>query len=153
MVWSQVADAGASLASMREFYREEGLVFDEAGQGEALRALMAEPAAGSVFGLFDAGKMEANVASPSLGHLVLTWAFSLEFGGRFALLDELWLAPEARGRGEGRRALEFAAAWARERGAKALRLEVAHENGRARALYARAGLTAQARDLMTLRLA
>jgi len=46
----------------------------------------------------------------------------------------------------------LAAEWAKRQGAGALRLEVARENGRARALYARAGLVAEARDLMTLRL-
>lgn len=142
------ADADAVLACMREFYAEEGLGFDAAAQGAALWELLAEPALGAVF-LLGNGKMD----TPPRGYLVLTWACSLEFGGRFVLLDELWLAPEARGRGEGRRAVEFAAGWARERGAKALRLEVAHENTRARATYAKAGLEAHARDFMTRRLA
>ena len=145
------SDAAALLARMREFYAEESLVFDSAAQGAALEELLRKPELGAVF-LFRKGDADAGGEAPC-GYLVLTWACSLEFGGRFVLLDELWLAPEARGRGEGRRAVEFAAAWARERGAKALRLEVAHENARARATYAKAGLEAHARDFMTRRLA
>lgn len=145
------ADAEAVLACMREFYAEESLVFDGAAQGAALDELLRKPELGAVFFL-RGGDASAGGGAPC-GHLVLTWACSLEFGGRFVLLDELWLAPTARGRGEGKRAVEFAAAWAREHGAKALRLEVAHENERARAVYAKAGLEAHARDFMTRRLA
>lgn len=154
---AEPADAHAALASMRAFYVEEHLPFNEAAQGDALHALLVEPALGAVFLLRPTQTSPSPGAplavSPPLGHLVLTWAFSLEFGGRFVLLDELYLDPSARGRGEGRRAMEFAIAWARVKGAKALRLEVARENPRARALYEKTGLESQARDLMTLRLA
>jgi GNAT superfamily N-acetyltransferase len=146
------ADAGVALGLLRAFYAEERLDFDPAAQGKALRALLADPALGAVFLLRSEPSADSPAAMP-LGHLVLTWACSLEFGGRFILLDELYLVPAARGRGEGRRAVTFAADWARAQGAKALRLEVSHENTRARALYRQAGLEAQARDLLTLRLA
>ena len=46
----------------------------------------------------------------------------------------------------------FAARHARAVGAQALRLEVSHENARARAAYIGAGFVAETRDLMTLRL-
>lgn len=141
------ADAETTLALMRAFYVEERLVFDEAAQGGALSALLADEALGAVFLFCPKG-----AGGRVLGHLVATWACSLEFGGRFVLLDELCLAPEARGRGEGRRALDFVAEWARGQGAKALRLEVAHENARARATYTKGGFEAHARDLMTRRL-
>ncbi len=151
LVWrpAGLVDTEAVLGSMRAFYREEQLRFDDTEQGTALQALLARPALGAVF-LADAG--EAGPPGPA-GHLVLTWACSLEFGGRFVLLDELYLVPGARGRGEGRRAVDFAVAWARAHEAKALRLEVAHENPRARHLYRKTGLEAQTRDPMTLRLA
>ena len=151
--WHEAApsDAATVLACMRAFYAEESLAFDAAAQGAAVDELLRKPELGVVF-LMRRGGVDAGDTEPC-GHLVLTWACSLEFGGRFVLLDELWLAPTARGRGEGKRAVEFAAEWAREHGAKALRLEVAHENARARAVYVKAGLAAHARDFMTRRLA
>ncbi len=168
--WQRAAgvDAGLVLGMMREFYAEEGLAFDEAAQGAALGAVLAQreedagEMPGAVFWLrcasgsaaeSAAGRERSPATATVAGYLVLTWGYSLEFGGRFVVLDEVWVAPPWRGRGEGRRAVEFALEWARARGAKALRLEVAHENGRARALYARAGLVGQARDLLTRRLA
>lgn len=153
LVWrpATLADGPDALDSMRAFYAEERLPFDPALQGSALDALLADPSLGSVF------LLRHDPLGPGtdaiLGHLVLTRGHSLEFGGRFLLLDELFLAPAIRGRGEGKRALAFAAARARETGAHALRLEVSHENHRARAAYLRAGFVAEARDLMTLRLA
>lgn len=143
-----LAETERVLEQMRAFYAEEKLVFDPIEQSSAVRELLTNPALGTILVRREAGR--ANAAWS--GHLVITWACSLEFGGRFVLLDELWIAPEARGRGEGKRALEVAATWARSHGAKALRLEVSHENARARRVYEAAGFTAQTRDLMTLRL-
>ena len=142
-----LADAAAILDLMQAFYAEEHIPFDGSVQGRALDALLVDPSLGSVLLLRDT----APDATP-LGHLVLTRGHSLEFGGPFLLLDELYLAPAIRGRGEGRRAIAFAAGHARAVGAQALRLEVSHENARARAAYIGAGFVAETRDLMTLRL-
>lgn len=156
---ASLADAPDLLALMRAFYAEEALVFDGPTQGRALDALLAEPALGTVFLLEAAGPPEASTRAglPSgsvgpFGHLVLTRGHSLEFGGAFFLLDELYLAPAVRGHGEGRRALAFAAASARASGAAVLRLEVSRKNARARALYERAGFVAEDRDFLTWRL-
>lgn len=150
-IWqiATLADAPAVLGLMQAFYAEEGLAFEGPTQGRALDALLVDPALGEVFLLRPA---KPGPGAEAVGHLVLTRGHSLEFGGRFLLLDELYLAPEIRGRGEGRRAIAFAAERARHGGAGALRLEVAHENTHARATYARAGFRAETRDLMTLRL-
>lgn len=145
-----LADGPAALDLMQAFYAEEKIPFDGATQGRALDALLSDPSLGGVFLLQTEGA--ADKAEP-LGHLVLTRGHSLEFGGRFLLLDELYLAPSIRGRGEGRRALDFAARQARAAGAQALRLEVSRENHRARAAYHRVGFVAETRDLMTLRFA
>jgi len=86
------------------------------------------------------------------GYFVLTVCFSLEFGGRFGLLDEIFVAEPWRGRGFGAQAIEFAAAWCRERGMEALRLEVSTGNTGAIRLYEHAGFALEQRHLMTRRL-
>lgn len=153
-VWrlATLADAPAVLELMQAFYVEEHLAFDGRAQGRALDVLLADPALGCVFILCPISGLAGGSPPPPVGHLVLTRGHSLEFGGLFLLLDELYLAPEFRGRGEGRRALAFAADHARTIGAHALRLEVAHANPRARRAYENAGFRAETRDLMTLRL-
>lgn len=56
-----------------------------------------------------------------------------------AELVSLWVAPDARGRGVGDALLTAVAQWARERGARELRLDVAVGNTSAIALYVRHG--------------
>jgi ribosomal protein S18 acetylase RimI-like enzyme len=83
------------------------------------------------------------------GYLCVTVCYSLEFAGRFALLDELYLKEAWRGKGIGRQAIVFAEEWSRARGLAAIRLEVAHANLRALELYRRQGFKAHERHLMT----
>jgi ribosomal protein S18 acetylase RimI-like enzyme len=64
------------------------------------------------------------------------------------LLDGLFVAPEARGRGIGTALLGAFAAEARARGYRELRLDVVDDNVRARSLYEREGFRAVARRHM-----
>ena len=61
------------------------------------------------------------------------------------LMDGLFVAPAARGRGVGTRLLAAIAEEARARGYREIRLDVVEENRRARALYERQGYRAVAR--------
>jgi len=56
---------------------------------------------------------------------------------------DLWVKPEHRGRGVASFLLNRAFAWCRLRGYSKLKLEVATDNAEARALYERAGFTAE----------
>ena len=134
-----------ALLLMREFYAEEALEYRDSRARGALEGLLAEPARGGFHFLEADGRMA--------GYFVLTMGYSLEFGGRFALLDEFYVRPELRGAGLGTWALERIAEEAARRGAGALRLEVDRVNTRARTLYERSGFVAHERDLMTKRLA
>jgi len=140
-------DEPALLASLAAFYAEEKLVFAPAEARTTLRQLLTTPALGQVFILLD----RSDAARMPLGHIALTLGFSLEFHGRFALLDELYLAPSVRGRGYGRAALDTAAAWACAHEVATLRLEVNHANRRAREFYLAAGFADDRRDLLTHR--
>jgi diamine N-acetyltransferase len=91
--------------------------------------------------------MEA--AGQTAGYLVLTIGYSLEFHGRYGLLDELFVEESFRGQGFGSQALAFAEQECRRRGLRALRLEVGRQNPRAQSLYSRFGFHAHDRDLMT----
>ena len=141
-------DAPAILALMEQFYREEHLEFDADATGGALCELLAQQgpnSPGRVFLL-----VEGCPRSEPRGYLVLTMGFSLEFHGRYAVLDEIYLTPACRGMGNGRRAIEFAAGIAKnELNARTLRLEVTNHNQRARALYERSGFRDDDRGTMT----
>jgi len=134
-------DTGELIAMMRSFYAELGEPFEEERAERALRALLADPSYGAVWVFREDGR--------AVGYLVVTHGYSLEFGGRIAVVDEVYAVPEMRGRGIGARALALAEEHCRRNGISALRLEVHHENRRALALYERSGYEAHDRPLMT----
>ena len=88
-------------------------------------------------------------AGADAGYMVVTVSVSIEFHGRFALLDELYLDPPFRGRGIASEAIDFTAAWAGSRGLSALRLETATDNAHAIHVYRKAGFNLDPRHLMT----
>jgi ribosomal protein S18 acetylase RimI-like enzyme len=134
-------DEPALLDLMEEFYHHERLRFERGRALEGVRTLRADPRLGGVWLLEQAGRV--------VGYLVLTVCWSLEFAGRYALVDELYVREGERGRGLGARALEQAVEACRALGVAALRLEVDVDNPRAIALYRRMGFTLQERYQMS----
>lgn len=111
----------------------------------ALRTLLTAPAAGTVH-LIHQGER-------TIGYAILCYGFSVEYGGRDAILDEFYIVPELRGRGLGLQVLALLEADARTRGLVAVHLEVLSFEARNFNLYARAGYTDRGSRLMTRRLA
>jgi len=109
----------------------------------ALRRLLADPGLGGCWVIERGGA--------PIGYAFATFGFDLEFGGRDAYLTELWIDPEARGAGAGGAALALLEGALRERGVRALHLQVRPENP-ARRLYERSGFVASPRVVMTRRL-
>jgi GNAT superfamily N-acetyltransferase len=129
------------LLMMREFYAHEGLTFDQAIARCALQGIISDKTLGRVFLIVS----ENTVA----GYAALTFGYSLEFHGRDAFVDELYLRAEYRSQGYGRRALDFLSRVCLELGIKALHLEVERENTRAQAVYREFGFKDHDRYLMT----
>ncbi|MCC6993133.1 MAG: GNAT family N-acetyltransferase [Deltaproteobacteria bacterium] len=98
-----------------------------------LEALRARPARGQVVVL--------EVAGAVCGFALLVSVWSNELGGEVCSIDELYVAPSARGGGHGSALLEALARAAPPcpPEAVALALEVTPDNTRARALYQRLG--------------
>jgi GNAT superfamily N-acetyltransferase len=81
--------------------------------------------------------------------MIVGFGFSIEFGGKDALLDELFLLPQFRGLGLGSEAIAFAISLCKQDGVAALHLEADHFNERAHDLYLRLGFKDHKRHLMT----
>jgi GNAT superfamily N-acetyltransferase len=82
--------------------------------------------------------------------MALTFGYSLEFHGRDAIVDGLFLVEGARKRGIGTMALTFMSEECRALGIHALHLEVEHSNEAGLALYGKLGFKAHvSRYLMT----
>jgi GNAT superfamily N-acetyltransferase len=81
------------------------------------------------------------VIAGTTGVLALSWQFSIERGAKVAWLEELYVSPEVRGRGIGKKLLDRAAVEARRAGCGWLELEVVRGHERAARLYLRNGFT------------
>src|SRR5580704_5407969 len=128
---------------MRDLAEQEpgAYFFDEPLVREVLRKFLASPDLGWAW-VFHEG--EAPV-----GYVVLTFGYSFEYHGRDSFVDELYIEPQFRRQGIGRRAMQFVLERARELGVNAIHLEVDHGNDPAVELYRRAGYDRHARFLMT----
>ena len=129
---------------MHEFYAESHVRLDRHGASATFAELLADPARGAVW-LLTAG-------SEAAGYVVLTVGFSMEYGGRDAFVDDLFVRPAFRRQGFGRAALATLLAECERRGVRAVHLEVGRDNPAAKALYGRFGFRDNDRQLLTVRL-
>lgn len=134
-------DAPDFLGLMQAFYRHEQFDFDPVASGRMVRHLLENPQAGALYLARQAGR--------AVGYAALTLCYSLEFGGPFVLLDEIFVLPEAQGTGLGKQLIDVAAGYCRENGVGYLRLEVQRKNARASAVYRAYGFRTEDRDLMS----
>jgi ribosomal protein S18 acetylase RimI-like enzyme len=141
---AQPADLDAVMGLMARFAAETRAPFQEDEARRALGRLAADASLGRVFVI----RVEENV----VGYVVLTLGYSLEFLGRDAFVDELFVVPEWRSRGIGSAALRHLEAACGELGVRALHLEVGPDNHPAVGLYRRAGFEDRRHHLMTKRL-
>jgi GNAT superfamily N-acetyltransferase len=142
-----LADVPAILVHQRAYYAADGYAFDEAVARAAIEGLLDDPERGRLWVLAEDDRDDRIV-----GYLAVTFGWSLEWGGRDAFVDELYLAPSHRGDGLGRAAIALAEEACRTAGVRALHLEVERANARGRALYARTGFADTDRLLLTRRL-
>lgn len=78
-------------------------------------------------------------AGAAVGFATIYWSFSTHRTGRLGVMNDLFVAPEARGQRVGERLIEACVERCRARGALALEWETALDNERAQALYDRVG--------------
>jgi diamine N-acetyltransferase len=125
------ADSAILLRLMQAYYAFDGHGFDLEKARAALIPLLGNPDFGRAWLIFD--------SDTPVGYIVLCFGYSLEWLGRDAFVDEFYLREEYRGRGWGRRTLEFIEDAARETGIRALHLEVVRKNETALSIYCRMG--------------
>ncbi|NJN51231.1 MAG: GNAT family N-acetyltransferase [Gammaproteobacteria bacterium] len=131
---------------MHAYHTDEGIDVPTEAIGRIIAPLLTNDDVGRIF-LID-------VAGTPVGYVALCFGYSIEFGGRDAFIDEIFVIESMRDRGIGRAALEQLSQVAQSLGVVAIHLEVAHVNARARTLYARLGFEPRDRyQLMTRRLA
>ena len=136
-------DEQSLLRLMRNLAEQEpgAYFFDEPVVREALRKFLASPELGRAWVFLD--------GETPIGYIVLTLGYSFEYHGRDSFIDELYIEPQYRRQGIGRRAMQFVEERALELGVNVIHLEVDRGNDAAEGLYRRAGYRDHARFLMT----
>jgi ribosomal protein S18 acetylase RimI-like enzyme len=154
---ASLEDVPRLVTLMVEFYAESSYPLNRQRAAEAFSALIQDSRLGQVW-LIEArsetgGEADNPLSAHDVGYLVVTLGFSMEYGGRDAFVDDLFIQAAFRGRGLGTAALAEARAFCIEHGVRAVHLEVARDNAPAQAAYRRAGFADTDRQLLTLRLA
>jgi GNAT superfamily N-acetyltransferase len=130
---------------MMEFYAEADYTLNTVRAQAAFQALLADPRLGEVWLIQAAGR--------DAGYLVLTFGYSMEYGGRDAFIDDLFIRSPYRHAGLGSALVEHAREVCTGAGIRAMHLEVARDNSAAQRVYRRAGFAGTDRQLLTLQLA
>jgi GNAT superfamily N-acetyltransferase len=136
------ADLEMLLPMMRHMQKEDP--WSESFDDPTVRANLAELLQNSVYGVLYLVR-EANAA---IAYLVICFDYSLEYRGKGAWIDELFVEAAHRGKGIGTQLLDLAEAASREHHAKFIHLEVTHGNP-AIELYRRRGFQDHQRYLMS----
>ena len=134
-------DVERMMPLVREFYVYERLKLDEARYRELALQLIENDGLGRLLVIELDGEL--------IGYAVIGFGFSLEFGGRDALLDEFYLRGAFRGRGIGSALLQSVEELCRAKGILAIHLEADYVNARVHEFYKRVGYRDHERHLMT----
>ena len=137
-------DLALVLPRTRALNEHEGIEISDTLLEAALRRLLVDHSLGGVWLIHD--------DTAVVGYATVGFSYDLEFGGRDAYLNDLWIDEEVRGRGAGAAALELLAPELRAKNIRALHLQVRPENPAMR-LYERSGFVRSPRAVMTRRLA
>ena len=132
---------GTLLRFIREYYLYEEQEFNENRTQGALKEVFTNSTLGKVWFIV--------LGEEIIGYLILTFGFSVEFGGRDAFMDEFYIREAYRGKGYGRKAVEFVEETARKLGVKAVHLEVSHKNLNSQTVYRKLGFKDRSHYLMT----
>jgi len=129
------------LTMMKEFYEFEQLNFNEPKLRDTVALLNDNQSLGRIYLI--------KCDDEYVGYSVLTFGFSLEYFGRNALIDELYIRADYRGKGIGSRYLKFIENICKDENIFALHLEVSKINTKAQELYRRMGYKDHNRYLLT----
>ncbi|MDE4175125.1 N-acetyltransferase [Phaeobacter sp. PT47_59] len=131
---------GTLLPLVAAFHGETGIDSMEAQREAAIAPLLQGIPYGAVYII---GPTRAPI-----GYIVVTFSWSVEFGGMDGFVDEIYIRPAVRGRGIATEVLTELPKTLAEAGITALHLEVDRENEAAQRLYARARFAPRERFML-----
>ena len=131
LVPSTVADLRKLLALIEAYYRFDQIKFDRRRIKSSLTALLRDNSLGRVWLIRFAGC--------DAGYVIVTFAYDIEFGGRQAIITDLYLAEKYRGMGLGCSTIDQVASRCRPLRIMTLELQVERHNRAAQTFYRKVG--------------
>ena len=126
-----------------DFHAEQGITQDEATRRAAILPLLEGSPHGAIYLI--------GPARAPVGYVIVSFGWSVEFGGMDGIVDEIYIRRTVRGRGIGSEVLHTLPKALAGAGLKALHLEVDRENAPALKLYEKLRFEPRARYMLMTR--
>lgn len=133
IVFASLADLDPLVDLLSRQFDEHDILQHSEQLAEATRHMLEDPR----LGFFLLARHDAK----PIGFAAVSFAWTLEHGGKSAWLDELYVLPAYRGKGVGGMLLDAVIRRAQDAGCRAIDLEVEAEHRRAEHLYIRKGFS------------
>ncbi|HTL90415.1 MAG TPA: GNAT family N-acetyltransferase [Leptolyngbya sp.] len=133
-------DVDVLLELVKEFHQFENLPFDSVLDRVSLQQFLNDPSMGQTWLICDRDLV--------IGYVAMTFSYSIEFRGRGAYVDELYLRSNYRGQGIGTKTLKFVEEVCRSLNISSIALSVYKDNSRAQQVYDKAGYSDRGYQLM-----
>lgn len=130
---AEFSDVNLLVQLNKALHKLEGTNYDTERARAAFKGFIGHPELGEIWMICDDGV--------PIGYIVMNRGYSIQFGGPYALVDEMYLEDKYRERGIGRQSLEFVEEHCRFSNMTALYLEITRENMAAQGFYQRMGFT------------
>ncbi|WP_136066612.1 GNAT family N-acetyltransferase [Modicisalibacter radicis] len=124
-------DLDEVLAHVRAYHQYENVRLSDEQRVSAIRQLLGPSQLGQIY--------LVHHSTTVVGYIAVCFGFSIEFEGRDAFIDEMYIALTYRNKGYGREALDTLKLVMRSMDVKALHLEVDRGNEKAQRLYSAVG--------------
>ncbi len=134
-------DLDRLLPLIAAFYAEDQYRFDQTILRSVMLQLVQDPSLGRAWFIC--------LNDDEVGYVVLTFGYSLEYRGRDAFIDELFIRKGDRNQGIGTTAVQFVKNACCDLGVQALHLEVERDNTLAQRFYRKLGFEDHDRYLLT----
>ncbi len=125
------------------FHAEQGIAQDDATRRAALMPLLEGTPHGCAYLI--------GPARAPIGHIIITFGWSVALGGLDGVIDQFYLRPAVRGRGIATEVLAGLPRALGQAGLRALHLKIDRDNEPAQRLYARAGFRPSDRFILMSR--
>jgi ribosomal protein S18 acetylase RimI-like enzyme len=140
---ANLRDRNTLLGFVRDYYRYDHIQFNRKMIASGLAILLRNQSLGRAWLILNGRR--------TIGYLILTFGFDLEFGGPQATITDLFIRSAFRHKGVGRKVLMQIQEFCEAAGVGAIELQVTSTNAKALEFYQRCGFEAHERIPMSKR--